>query len=173
MPSIPIIMPQLGESIAEAAIVSFLVNPGDQVEAGQDLIEVETNKATMSVASPCGGNVKNFSAQLNESYAVGDVLGHIEATKDEAARLGLDAPQPPKTSDTEQVTKPQTGSSRVKPTVRGLPVPANATGASYISPRLKARMQELGLSAADLAGVAGSGAAGRVTVEDFEKWHGV
>jgi pyruvate/2-oxoglutarate dehydrogenase complex dihydrolipoamide acyltransferase (E2) component len=58
----------------------------------------------------------------------------------------------------------------VEPTVRGLPVPANAAGASYLSPRLKARMDELGLHAADLAGVAGSGAAGRVTVEDFERF---
>jgi pyruvate/2-oxoglutarate dehydrogenase complex dihydrolipoamide acyltransferase (E2) component len=49
-------------------------------------------------------------------------------------------------------------------------VPANAAGASYLSPRLKARMDELGLHAADLAGVAGSGAAGRVTVEDFERF---
>ena len=62
------------------------------------------------------------------------------------------------------------GKYRVQPTVRGLPVPANAAGASYLSPRLKARMHELGLSAADLAGIAGSGAAGRVTVEDFEKF---
>ena len=58
----------------------------------------------------------------------------------------------------------------MEPTIRGLPVPANASGASYMSPRLKARMHELGLSAADLAGIAGSGAAGRVTVEDFEKF---
>jgi len=56
------------------------------------------------------------------------------------------------------------------PTVRGLPVPANAAGASYISPRMKARMNELGLHAADLAGIAGSGAAGRVTIQDFEKF---
>ena len=58
----------------------------------------------------------------------------------------------------------------MQPTVRGLPVPANAAGASYMSPRMKARMNELGLHAADLAGIAGSGAAGRVTIEDFEKY---
>jgi pyruvate/2-oxoglutarate dehydrogenase complex dihydrolipoamide acyltransferase (E2) component len=57
---------------------------------------------------------------------------------------------------------------RVEPTVRGLPVPAHAAGASYMSPRMKARMNELGLHAADLAGIAGSGAAGRVTIQDFE-----
>jgi pyruvate/2-oxoglutarate dehydrogenase complex dihydrolipoamide acyltransferase (E2) component len=58
----------------------------------------------------------------------------------------------------------------VQPTVRGLPVPAHAAGASYMSPRMKARMNELGLHAADLAGLAGSGAAGRVTIQDFEKF---
>jgi len=172
MPRIPIIMPQLGESIAEANIINFLVQPGDTVEADQDLIEVETNKASMTVTSPCRGRIEKFTAQLNESYAVGVVLGHIEATKEEAARLGFDVPAPAKTGDTDRITAPDVngGRNRVQPTVRGLPVPANAAGASYLSPRLKARMNELGLHAADLAGVAGSGAAGRVTVEDFERF---
>lgn len=165
-------MPQLGESIAEANIVAFLVRPGDTVVADQNLIEVETNKATMTVTAPCSGKIERFTAQLNESYAVGAVLGQIEATQEEAARAGLDVSQPPKTSDTDRLTSGDANGNRtrVQPTVRGLPVPANAAGASYLSPRLKARMTDLGLSAADLAGVAGSGAAGRVTIEDFEKF---
>ncbi|HTR41400.1 MAG TPA: dihydrolipoamide acetyltransferase family protein [Pseudomonadales bacterium] len=170
---VPVIMPQLGESIAEAKIVAFLVKPGDTVTADQNVIEVETDKATMTVTSPCSGKIEKFAAQLDESYAVGAVLGHIEATKEEAARLGLDVPPPAKQSDTDRVNKGDSngnGKARVQPTVRGLPVPANAAGASYLSPRLKARMAELGLSSADLAGVAGSGSAGRVTIEDFEKF---
>jgi len=172
MPQVPIIMPQLGESIAEANIINFLVKAGDTVEAGQDLIEVETNKATMNVSSPCRGRIEKFTVQLNGSYAVGAVLGQIEVAKEEAARLGLEISAPAKAGDAGHVSKPDAngGRGRVRPTVRGLPVPANAAGASYLSPRLKARMTELGLSAADLAGVAGSGAAGRVTVEDFEKF---
>jgi pyruvate/2-oxoglutarate dehydrogenase complex dihydrolipoamide acyltransferase (E2) component len=172
MPSIPIIMPQLGESIAEAKIISFLVKPGDTVEADQDLIEVETNKATMTVTSPCRGRIEKLTAQLGESYAVGAALGRIEATQEELARLGLDDSPPAKTGETDRISNSEAGGGkyRVQPTVRGLPVPANVAGASYLSPRLKARMHELGLSAADLAGVAGSGAAGRVTVEDFEKF---
>jgi len=172
MPRIPIIMPQLGESIAEANIINFLVKPGDAVEADQDLIEVETNKASMNVTSPCRGRVEKFTVQLNESYAVGAVLGHIEASKEEAVRLGLDVPAAAKSGDTDRIsTSDGNGDkNRVQPTVRGLPVPANAAGASYLSPRLKARMDELGLHAADLAGIAGSGAAGRVTVEDFERF---
>ena len=49
-------MPQLGESIAEAAVIRLLVQPGASVEADQDVLEVETNKATMNVTAPCRGN---------------------------------------------------------------------------------------------------------------------
>ncbi|MDE3098339.1 MAG: 2-oxo acid dehydrogenase subunit E2 [Verrucomicrobiota bacterium] len=173
MPLIPIIMPQLGESIAEANIVSYLVQPGQEVAADQNLIEVETNKATMTVTSPCTGRLMDLTGRLQQSYPVGAVLGHIEASLQEAARLGLDVAPVAKSGDAEHPATPAgNGGShaRVQPTVRGLPVPANARGASYLSPRLKARMTELGLHAADLSGVAGSGAAGRVTVEDFEKF---
>lgn len=173
MPQVPIIMPQLGESIAEATVVSYLVKPGDLVEADQDIIEVETNKANMNVVSPARGKIEKFLVQLGESYAVGAVLGQLEVSEEDAQRSGLDTVQMTKASAECAEASVDNGKSRearVQPTVRGLPVPANAAGAGYISPRLKARMLELGLHAADLSGVAGSGSAGRVTVEDFEKY---
>jgi pyruvate/2-oxoglutarate dehydrogenase complex dihydrolipoamide acyltransferase (E2) component len=177
MPSIPIIMPQLGESIAEATVINLLVQTGDKVQTNQDIIEVETNKATMNVAAPCPGRVEKFLVNLNESYPVGTILGYLEASNEDATRLGLDTPPPEKNGEesgahAEGDSKPAAGetSHRVQPTVRGLPVPANASGASYMSPRMKARMLELGLHAADLAGLPGSGAAGRVTITDFEKF---
>ena len=137
MPQVPIIMPQLGESIAEATIISFLISAGDTVEADQDIIEVETNKATTHVPAPGRGTVHKITAKLNESYPVGAVLGYVEVSVEEAKRLGLDEPEPDeapassngssdgKTGDTERKRK-------VLPTVRGLPVPAHAVGASYI-----------------------------------------
>ena len=90
MPSIPIIMPQLGESIAEATILSLLVKEGDQVRADQDIIEVETNKATMFVTAPCPGKVEKLQVALNESYTVGAVLGFVLASQEDANRLGLE-----------------------------------------------------------------------------------
>src|SRR5260370_36563369 len=173
MPQIPIIMSQLGESIAEATVISLLVKPGDLVQADQDVLEVETNKATMNVASPCPGRVQKLTVKLNESYPVGAVLGYLEASPEDAARLGLDQPAGPEEkadshSDNGAKTSADGARRGVEPTVRGLPVTAHAVGASYMSPRMKARMVELGLHAADLAGVAGSGAAGRVTIQDFE-----
>jgi pyruvate/2-oxoglutarate dehydrogenase complex dihydrolipoamide acyltransferase (E2) component len=176
MPSIPIIMPQLGESIAEATVVTLLVPVGNQVQTDEDIIEVETSKATMTLASPCPGRVERFLVMPGESYPVGTVLGYLLASPEDATRLGLDQPPPAKEGeDTESIlaagkTTADSPRKRVQPTVRGLPVPANAAGASYMSPRMKARMLELGLHAADLAGLPGSGAAGRVTIQDFEKF---
>ena len=171
---IPIIMPQLGESIAEATVISFLVQPGERVEADQDLLEVETNKATMNVAAPGPGRLIKFLVNLNESYPVGTVLGYLEISKEEAARHGLSSSTRAAVTQNgagEESDKSREGKRKVvEPTVRGLPVPAHASGASYMSPRMKARMNELGLHAADLAGIAGSGAAGRVTIQDFEKF---
>jgi pyruvate/2-oxoglutarate dehydrogenase complex dihydrolipoamide acyltransferase (E2) component len=175
MPQIPIIMPQLGESIAEATVTGFLVKSGDKVEADQDVLEVETNKATMNVSSPCAGRVEKLLVKLNESYTVGAVLGYLEVTKEEMARLGLEqSSAPAATMQNGGASESSNGTDAprigVQPTVRGLPVPAHVTGATYMSPRMKARMHELGLHAGDLAGVAGTGAGGRVTIEDFEKF---
>jgi len=171
---IPIIMPQLGESIAEATVINFLVKAGDRVETDQDVLEVETNKATMNVTAPCPGLIQKFLVQLNESYPVGAVLGYLEISKEEAARHGLtrftQAAVPENGNGENGHKAPEEKKKVVEPTVRGLPVPAHASGASYMSPRMKARMNELGLHAADLAGIAGSGAAGRVTIQDFEKF---
>lgn len=170
-------MPQLGESIAEATILSLLVRVGDAVQTDQDIIEVETTKATMKVAVACPGRIEKFLVKLNESYPVGSVLGYLQASAEDAARLGLDAPALEPVGEKTAAGREAMGQALpsgskpgVEPTVRGLPVPANATGASYMSPRLKARMAELGLHAADLAGLPGSGAAGRVTIVDFEKF---
>jgi pyruvate/2-oxoglutarate dehydrogenase complex dihydrolipoamide acyltransferase (E2) component len=175
---LPIIMPQLGESIAEATIVRAAFAVGDRVEADTDLLEVETNKAVMGVTAPCSGILHELTAVTGESYAVGATLGYLEISDEDAERLGLhDAPPPP-------VEKPKRGKASgaspgdsskpvkkaVEPTVSGLPVPAHAGGASFLSPRMKARMAELGLHAADLAGVAGSGAGGRVTIDDLERF---
>ncbi len=170
MPQVPIIMPQLGESIAEATLVRIVVQAGETVDADADVLEVETNKAVMGVTAPCSGTVAEFTAEVGQSYPVGAVLGYIEVSEEEAKRLGLDEEVEPKRAERAPKKKAPKLFEKVEPTVRGLPVPANAGGASYLSSRMKARMADLGMHAADLAGIAGSGAGGRVTIEDLERF---
>ena len=93
MPQVPIIMPQLGESIAEATIVDIKVKPGDEVVDDQEIIDVETNKAVMGVTTPCKGKIDKITVQLKETYPVGAVLGYIEASEQDAARFAKHAPR--------------------------------------------------------------------------------
>jgi len=196
MPQVPITMPQLGESMAEATIVSIKVQPGDKVSADQEIIEVETDKAVMGVTTPCAGEIAKIDAEVKGTYAVGAILGYIEASEADAARFQKRAPQPPKGEVAKEipgreeekekpVTAPNGSGSHFQVDEEGLPpvaagshfqvekggvlpVPASAKGVAYLSPRVRARMAELQLTQADLASIAGTGAAGRVTIKDLE-----
>lgn len=189
MPSVPILMPQLGESIAEASIMQLLVKPGDTVQEDQEVFEVETNKAVMAVTVSCGGVVKNISVSEGETVPVGAVMGIIEATQEEVERTGattMDAaavaaatapavPTGPVAMDgahfrTEGEYREGSATAPMETGGRGLPVPARIRGAHYLSPRVKARMDELCITEADLAYVIGTGANGRITIEDFENF---
>ncbi|PYL19623.1 MAG: dihydrolipoamide acetyltransferase [Verrucomicrobia bacterium] len=180
MPQVPIIMPQLGESIAEATIVDIKVKPGDEVAVDQEIIDVETNKAVMGVTTPCKGKIEEITAQLKETYPIGSVLGYVEASEADAARFKKQAP-PPQTV-AEEI--PARADQEVKPARQekiaardgdgarpgGLPVPATLKGASFVSPRVRARMAELQLTPADLAAITGTGAGNRVTIKDLENF---
>jgi pyruvate/2-oxoglutarate dehydrogenase complex dihydrolipoamide acyltransferase (E2) component len=200
MPKVPITMPQLGESMAEATIVAIKVQPGDKVAPDQEIIEVETDKAVMGVTTPCPGEIVKIDVEVKGIYAVGAVLGYVEASEADAARFVKHAPELPEREVEHEVpgrdeefakaVKTQNGSgshfqvdetslpqvaagSHFQVDKAGvLPVPAGAKGAGYLSPRVKARMAELQLTQADLAAIQGSGNAGRVTIKDLESFLG-
>src|ERR1700681_1803394 len=103
MPQVPIIMPQLGESMAEATIVSIKVKPGDQVSADQEIIEVDTDKGVMGVTTPCAGEIAKIDAEVKGTYAVGAVLGYVEASEADAARFQKRAPAPPRSEIAKEI----------------------------------------------------------------------
>ena len=175
-------MPQLGESIAEATIVDIKVKGGDEVVADQEIIDVETNKAVMGVTTPCKGKIDKITAQLKETYPIGSVLGYVEASEADAARFAKLSRASPQGEVAEEI--PARAEQEVRPTRQqeiaardgddsrggGLPVPAILKGVSFVSPRVRARMAELQLTAADLAGIAGTGAGNRITIKDLENF---
>src|SRR5262245_29680217 len=182
MPQVPIIMPQMGESIAEATIVDIKVKPGDQVTDDQEIMDVETNKAVMGVTTPCKGKIAKITVELKETYPVGAVLGFVEASEADAARFAKQAPSPPQRDVAEEI--PARADQEVTPArerksvardgdgarTGGLPVPVAPKGATFMSPRVRARMAELQLTTADLAGIMGTGLGNRVTIKDLENF---
>ena len=185
MPTVPILMPQLGESIAEATVIRLDVQVGDAVRTDQEIIEVETNKAVMGVTTLCDGIVSEIRAVEGVSYSVGSLLGMLDVTEEEVARTGVDTTE---SMDAKKVAEQEQAPAHeenlhfaldgdsyeedpsIIPSVKGLPVPTGVMGAHYISPRMRARMDDMGLREADISAVAGTGAGGRVTVEDLERF---
>ena len=178
-------MPQLGESIAEATVIRLGIAQGDAVKTDQEIIEVETNKAVMGVTTLCDGIVSEIRAVEGISYSVGSLLGFLEVTEEEVARTGVDTtesleaknnPQPEQESGEEENLhfaidgESYEENPSIIPSVKGLPVPTGVLGAHYISPRMRARMDDMGLREADISAIVGTGAGGRVTVEDLERF---
>ena len=140
--------PDVGEGIAEGEIVRWLVKEGDSVEEDQDLLEVETDKALLTLNSPYTGKVTQLHGKEGEIIKVGDVLTTIEAGGEQATALEAEK----KDSGTVVGTL---GDNEVVEVVR----PVQAT------PAVGALAKQMQI---DLASVKGTGPGGRITKEDVE-----
>jgi len=133
-----IIMPQLGESIAEGTVVKWLIPTGGRVEKDQSLLEVETDKVALEIPSPAAGYLTEVFVQEGETVPVGTLIARLEEVKpdgvvNKVAGVILRHMEPPE------------------------------GGRDYYSPAVRQLAKEKGV---DLAQVTGTGAGGRVTRKD-------
>ena len=135
-----IVMPQLGESIAEGTVVKWLVPVGGMIEKDQSLLEVETEKVALEIPSPATGRLSEIVVQEGETVPVGTLLARIESTPPSQVinRVGGTVVRPMELAPEDQ--------DRHSPAVRQL---AKNHGV-------------------DLAQVKGTGAGGRVTKKDVQ-----
>ena len=84
-------VPEVGESVAQGVIAAWLKNEGDRVNEGEDLFELETDKATLAVPSPAGG-ILSIIAREGAEVAVGQVVASIEAAVGAAVESEPKAP---------------------------------------------------------------------------------
>ena len=73
-----IIMPAIGETVNEGKLAKWFKKTGDQINEGDILCEVESDKTTMEIPSTINGILKEIIVQENETVAVGALLGIIE-----------------------------------------------------------------------------------------------
>jgi 2-oxoglutarate dehydrogenase E2 component (dihydrolipoamide succinyltransferase) len=136
-------VPILGESIVDATVGAWLKHEGEQVEAGEALVQLETEKVNVDVAADQAGVLGKITRQEGETVRPGDVLATIDD--------GTLAPAAPVKTATDNVAP--------------APQPAEADR-PHASPVARRMAEEHGL---DLASVEGTGTAGRVTREDVER----
>ena len=140
--------PDVGEGIAEGEIVRWLVKEGDSVKEDQDLVEVETDKALLTLNSPYTGKVTKLHGKEGEIIKVGNVLTTFDAG-------GEEPPVETEKRDTGTVVGSLSDDAAVE-----IAHPVQATPAI----RLLAKQMRL-----DLATVKGTGPGGRITKEDVER----
>ncbi|MGD2154880.1 MAG: dihydrolipoamide succinyltransferase, partial [Gemmatimonadales bacterium] len=76
--AIDIVVPDLGESITEGTVATWLKEAGDPVAADEPLLELETDKATLEIPAPAAGVLSEILVQEGEDVEVGALLGRIE-----------------------------------------------------------------------------------------------
>lgn len=153
-------LPDVGEGVAEAELIAWLVAVGDRVTSDSVLAEVMTDKATVEVACPVSGVVVALHGEPGDVLAVGGGLVSIE--------LEGAAPSPPPPS-TPPTVAPATTNAPPTPAASTPVPPANAgsSGARTLAaPAVRARAASLGI---DLAAVTGSGPDGRVLHADLDR----
>ena len=73
-----IILPELGEGITKATVAFWHLKEGDRINAGDEVCEVTTDKATFNVEAPVSGRLKSIAVAQGQDGLVGSVLGTIE-----------------------------------------------------------------------------------------------
>lgn len=190
-------LPDIGEGVSEGEIVSWLVHDGDAVNEGQDMVEVMTDKATVTISAPKSGKVAEIRAKEGDTVPVGSVMVvlDLESGGGEAgASPGKPAAKPaPKTEVAEgadsgaksvpenQPAKPEkaekkdgTAASAVgdlKDSLPGVPQPREAASDYHNDKPLAApATRKLARElGVDLQSVQPTGEGGRVTREDVER----
>ena len=160
-------LPDLGEGINEAQLLSWKVSPGQAVAAFDALCEVESAKAAVELTSPVAGRVLETRFEVGATAQRGDVLVLIDTDAAAAAGDGWVGivGSPPRGS--ASVTPPSSPANVGPPPASGPSTPPAETGAHRVlaAPFVRKLARERGI---DLAHVAGSGPQGRVRIADLD-----
>src|SRR6476619_1304334 len=76
--SVELKVPEVGESISEVQIGSWLKEEGEHVEKDENLVEIETDKATVELPAPAAGVIAKVLKHNGDTAAVGEVIGYLE-----------------------------------------------------------------------------------------------
>lgn len=96
--AIDVVMPQMGESIAEGTVVRWIKKVGDKVERDEPLLEISTDKVDAEIPSPASGTVTEILAQEGDTVRVNSVVARIAGEGAETAAAAPAAPAPPPTA---------------------------------------------------------------------------
>lgn len=170
-------LPDIGEGVVEGEIVLWHVKVGDSVAEDDDIVDIMTDKATVTIPSPTSGIVTEFSGEVGDMVAVGSTLvtfstdGNTSNQVEEEPVLEeiiKSVPEekiilePVKEEKTKQIPKPMPAITQSKQII-----PSNGNSRVLASPAVRRRAREAEL---DLSIISGSGPAGRIRHADLDAY---
>ena len=162
MASFDLIMPKMGESVAEATIIKWSKNEGDKIKIDETVLEIATDKVDSEIPSPFEGTLIKRLFNEGDVVQVGAVIGVISSEANAAV------------SEAPKTNAPETKKEEATPVANvGHSAPTTAVNNNYgdstkfYSPLVKSIAKEEGISIAELDGIKGSGQDGRVTKADI------
>ncbi len=175
-------MPKLSDTMTEGRLITWKKSVGDQVERGDIIAEVETDKANMELESFSSGVLLEQRVKPGEMVAVGTIIGVVGAAGEEAGKQPEMVPEQPTAEAIQPVVEKTQETAQPSPAVArevseptpGRPEDEDAAGqrntaGGKASPLVRRLARERGV---DLSKIAGSGPEGRILQEDLERLSG-
>lgn len=162
-------LPELGENVYEGTIVRVLVKVGDTVAKDQNVLEIETGKATVELPTPVGGKIISINVTEGEKAKVGQTVMTFDGVASgAAAKKEKEAPQnaAPAAAPTPVPLVPAPAIATTVPPPHAIVV-ASSSGNVPASPSTRQFAREIGV---DVTQVPGSGPGGRVSVDDVKSF---
>ena len=161
-------LPDIGEGVVEGEVVQWHVAAGDAVTEDDPIVDVMTDKATVTIPSPVTGVVTSLSGDVGDMVAVGSTLVEFDSDADAAPASEPEAEPEAESSPTpppapEPAADPTPAPAAAKPA----PAPTAASSRVLASPAIRRRAREAGV---DLSQVRGSGPAGRIRHADLDAY---
>ncbi len=169
-------MPKLSDTMEEGVIANWCKKEGEQVEEGDILAEIETDKATMDYEAPCDGVILKLAADPGSKLAVGVPIAVIgekgESFDDKLLEVGASSAQAPaqegKSSESTEPQKTPVKSDVIQAS-QGIQTTTSGSGRVKASPLAKKMAADKGI---DLGQIQGSGPGGRIVQKDLESVSG-
>ncbi|MEC8401049.1 MAG: dihydrolipoamide acetyltransferase family protein [Bacteroidota bacterium] len=165
MAIIEILLPKMGESVAEATITKLVVDAGAQVEADDPIVEIATDKVDSEVPAPEDGTLVEWCVAEGDVVQVGAVI----ARYDVGGEAGETEPTPAAAAQAAPVAEPDPAPEVVAAAMAPLDDAPSRKGPSgrFYSPLVRSIAQKEGIAMAELEQVPGTGSEGRVTKKDI------
>jgi 2-oxoglutarate dehydrogenase E2 component (dihydrolipoamide succinyltransferase) len=165
MAEIEVLLPKMGESVAEATVITWLKEVGETIEAEESLIEIATDKVDSEVPAPADGVlVKKLFAE-GEVAQVGDVIAIIST--EGGAETTVSAPAETKTEAPAAAVFEQVAAPLAKSVTEQVELTKTGDSGKFYSPLVRNIAKEEGVSMAELEAIQGSGKEGRVNKGDI------